>query len=142
MKYIAFVKIRSGINADAKIKHVMNLLGLNKKNTLIVLEDTPSIRGNVHEVKDYITYGVIEEDFLEEVAEKRGTLFTKRLKDSKDKIAYTRFLTINKKKYNSHFALHPPRGGFERKGIKKTFLNGGALGDRKEKIKDLLVKML
>jgi len=37
--------------------------------------------------------------------------------------------------------LHPPRGGFERKGIKKSFSVGGALGYRGEKMNDLLRKM-
>lgn len=38
--------------------------------------------------------------------------------------------------------LQPPRGGFERKGTKKPFIKGGALGDRKDKINDLIQKMM
>lgn len=38
--------------------------------------------------------------------------------------------------------LHPPRGGYERKGIKLPFSIGGVLGYRKEKINDLIKKML
>jgi len=40
------------------------------------------------------------------------------------------------------FRLNPPKGGFERKGIKIQYSLGGALGYRKEKINDLVVKML
>ena len=40
------------------------------------------------------------------------------------------------------FRLHPPIGGFERKGIKKPYSIGGALGYRKEKINNLIKKML
>ena len=38
--------------------------------------------------------------------------------------------------------LGPPRKGYGRKGIKKDFSIGGALGDRKEKINDLVRRML
>jgi large subunit ribosomal protein L30 len=40
------------------------------------------------------------------------------------------------------FRLSPPRGGFERKGIKTPFTMGGALGNRKEKINDLIKRMI
>ena len=41
-----------------------------------------------------------------------------------------------------YYRLHPPRGGLERKGSKKNFKDGGALGPRAEKINDLIKKML
>ena len=40
------------------------------------------------------------------------------------------------------FRLKPPEGGFERKGIKNPFSIGGALGYRKEKINQLIKKMI
>ena len=39
------------------------------------------------------------------------------------------------------FRLHPPKKGFERKGIKKTFKQGGVLGPR-ESLDDLLKRMI
>jgi large subunit ribosomal protein L30 len=44
-------------------------------------------------------------------------------------------------KYGASSHLHPPRGGFERKGIKVPFTTGGALGNRGDKIVDLIEKM-
>ena len=44
--------------------------------------------------------------------------------------------------FKPYFKLHPPRGGFERKGIKTPFSLGGVLGYRKEKMNDLVRKML
>ncbi len=38
--------------------------------------------------------------------------------------------------------LAPPRGGWERKGIKKSFAEGGALGYRGRKMDDLIKRML
>ena len=40
------------------------------------------------------------------------------------------------------FRLKPPIKGFERKGIKTPFSMGGVLGYRKEKINNLIIRML
>ena len=40
------------------------------------------------------------------------------------------------------FRLKPPRRGFERGGIKKPFVLGGALGYRKNMINDLIKRMI
>ena len=40
------------------------------------------------------------------------------------------------------FRLNPPVKGFDRKGIKVPFSLGGALGYRKEKINDLIKRMV
>ena len=40
------------------------------------------------------------------------------------------------------FTLNSPKGGFERKGIKFSFVNKGALGYRGNKINALIKKML
>ncbi len=38
--------------------------------------------------------------------------------------------------------LHPPRGGFERKGIKTPYSRGGVYGNRADKINELAEKMI
>ena len=40
------------------------------------------------------------------------------------------------------FKLCPPKGGFETKGIKQPYSLGGVLGYRKDKINELILKML
>ena len=40
------------------------------------------------------------------------------------------------------FKLNPPKKGFERKGIKVPFAQGGVLGYRKDKINNLLMRMI
>lgn len=46
------------------------------------------------------------------------------------------------KKIKNYFRLNSPRKGFERKGIKKPFSIGGALGYRGSKINDLIKRMI
>ena len=42
----------------------------------------------------------------------------------------------------TYFRLKPPTGGFERKGIKLPYSMGGTVGYRREKINDLIKKMI
>ncbi len=120
---IAAVRIRSAIHADGAVKDTLEMLKLRRKNACVILDDTPSLRGMIVKAKDFITYGEVSPDVVKLLEEKRG----RKGKDGK-------LLNV--------FLLHPPRGGFERKGIKLPFNLGGALGYRGTKIDDLLKRMV
>lgn len=124
---IAVVRVRglTGIRKD--MKDTLSMLRLYKKNYCVILNNTPSIIGMIKKVNDYVTYGLIDEETLKLLVEKRG----EKKKDSKGKEALRPF-----------FRLSPPRKGFGRKGIKFPFNVSGALGDRKEKINDLIKRMI
>jgi large subunit ribosomal protein L30 len=124
---IALIRIGGQTKLNKEIKDTLNILSLHKKLTCIVLNATPPVLGMTKKVKDYITFGEINEETLKLLKEKRG----KKTKDKDGKAVYKKF-----------FRLHPPKGGFERKGTKVAFTAGGALGDRKEKINDLIKRML
>jgi large subunit ribosomal protein L30 len=115
---IVAVRVRGLMNIRGSISDTMNLLMLFRKNFCVVLDDTPSVKGMLFKVKDYITWGVIDDDTLKLLIEKRG------------------------KKDQKFFRLNPPRKGFGRKGIKTPFSIGGALGDRRDKINDLVKRMI
>ena len=83
--------------------------------------------GMLNKTKDFITYGEIDEDTLKELREKR----LEKTKDKQGKEVEKKF-----------FRLSPPRGGFERKGIKASFNIGGVLGPRGDKINDLIKRMI
>jgi len=120
---IALILVRGFIGMKKDIAATLYSLRLRKKHSCVVLIDNLQNRACALKCKDYIAYGEIDGITEKMLVEKRG------MKDSDGKL----------KKY---FLLHPPRGGFERKGIKKSFVNGGALGYRKEKINDLIKRML
>ena len=131
-----------------------DLLRLKKKHACVVVDDNDVSRGMLQKVKDYVTYGVVTEDFFAEIISKRGELVGKaKVADSKvdfkkiakDYFAGTIKLREFEEKFNlkPFFRLHPPKGGFERGGIKKTFVSGGVLGKRSdEAIVSLITKML
>ena len=111
---LAVILVRSMINVNEKVKTTLQMLNLNSKNGCIIIEDTPSNRGMLQIVKDYVTWGAVDEA-TESALRKKG---------------------------DKYFRLNPPRKGYGRKGIKVPFSKGGALGDRKEKINELITRML
>jgi len=119
---IVAIRIRGTPGVMIDIKNTLARLKLTNKHHCVLLKDTPDINGMLKKCKDYITWGIIGE-VKKELIDKRGK------KDSDGN-------------YAPIFTLHPPRGGFERKGIKKPFSVGGVLGNRKDKIDDLLKRML
>ncbi|MFH1181851.1 MAG: uL30 family ribosomal protein [Candidatus Woesearchaeota archaeon] len=113
MTKIAIIRLRSAIKASGDVVSTLEMLRLYRKNYCVVIEDTPSNKGMIHKVKDYVTWGIISEEML--------NLLKQKYKEKK------------------FFNLNPPIGGY-RGGIKRAFPKG-ALGNRREKI-DLLLKRM
>lgn len=117
-KSLAVIRVRGEVKLRSEIKDTLKMLRLHKKNHCVILRAAQDILGMVYKVKDYVTWGEINDEILQLLKEKRS------------------------KKNKKFFALSPPKGGFGRKGIKIPFRLGGALGDRKEKINDLIKRMI
>ena len=115
---LAVIRIRGETGIKKPIKDTLTMLNLNRKNNCVIIPKTKDYLGMIHKVKDYITYGEIDEGTEKELQEKRG------------------------KQGKKIFTLNPPKGGFERKGTKKSFTQKGALGYRGTKIKELIQKMI
>ena len=124
-KAFAIVLIRSLRGATQQVKDTASMMRLRNKNVCVIYESSDAIDGMIFKIKDYITYGEIDDSTLKLLLEKRAE------KDPKDPKMAKKFLR-----------LHPPRGGFERKGIKVQFAKGGALGFRGAKVNDLIKKMI
>ena len=122
-KKLAIILIRGVINTREDIIATMDKLMLRQKLACVVIPATPANKYAAMKCKDYTTFGEISEETYRELVEKRG----EKRADGKLK---------------GFFRLHPPRGGFERKGVKIPFKSGGALGYRGEKMNDLIKKML
>ena len=139
-KNLAIIRIRGITGIEKSIKDTLNMLCLYHNNYCVVVSD--SLIGMIKKAKDYVTWGEIDDETYKLLVEKRGEEYKGRLTDTKKKINYKKFIVVNNKKYKKYFRLNPPRGGFERKGIKVPFTKSGALGYRKEKINDLIKKMV
>ena len=141
-KQLAAIRLRGLNSINSRIEYTLQLLRLYKNNYCCVLQNNEIHSGMLRKVKDYITWGEIDDETFNLLVDKRGEEFKGRETDSKGKIKYNEFMIINNKKIKKYFRLNAPRKGFGRKGIKHPFSNGGALGYRGESINELLKRMI
>lgn len=155
-KRVVVIRISGRTGIKKKIKDTLNLLRLYKKHSCILIHNTESYVGMLTKVKEHITWGEINEKACLELLQKRARLAKKtpltndylKKKLNIDIPNFTKDFLQFKKELKDipglklFFKLKPPEGGFERKGIKLAFSMGGALGYRKDKINELLMKMI
>lgn len=111
----AAILVRGDIHVRGDVRDTLFMLKMRNKHTAILVDESNvSTMGMLEKSKDRITFGPISP----EVAAKLQAIM-------KDGVAH----------------LHPPRGGYERKGIKQQFTQGGALGKR-ESMDKIVEKML
>lgn len=117
IKMIAVIRIHGKVGLKKDVDETLKRLNLRNKYSCIVLENpTKEQVGMVKKVRDFVAYGKINDETFEKLKKKR------------------------KEKGKSFFRLHPPRGGIK---SKIHFGKGkGVLGDNKEKINDLIERML
>ena len=139
---IAVIRVKGLTGVRYDIDNTLKKLNLYKKNYCVVVPKTAAYMGMIKKVKDYATWGEIEESTYNTLIEKRAKEFTGRVTDRKGKIRYNRFIKVDNKKIKKFFRLNSPKKGYGRKGIRVSFNNGGALGNRGDKIKDLIMRML
>ncbi|MFT4312017.1 MAG: uL30 family ribosomal protein [Candidatus Woesearchaeota archaeon] len=113
----AVVRIRGNTGLKPDVRKTFELLNLPNQHNCVLVQATPQVLGMLKRIQGYATYGPVSQEVV--------SLLEKRKEQNK-----------------KYIRLAPPRQGFERKGIKKPFSVGGALGDRKEAINDLLKRMV
>lgn len=156
MMRIAIIRV----HGPSKLKHdvvkTFGLLRLYRKNMCIVVPNNASFIGMLKRIKDFATWGEVSPEVFRKMLEKRGKLpGNKKLTEEylKEKTglgfdAFAKEFFEGKKELKDvpglkpFFKLCPPVKGFERKGIKKPFSQGGVVGYRKEHINALLERML
>lgn len=115
---ICIIRIAGEIGLNQKIKETLNRLRLKRKYSCIVLEKpNESQLGMIKNVSDFVAFGEINDETYKKLKETRG------------------------KPGKKFFRLHPPRKGID---SKKHFgeTKKGVLGNNKEKINELVLRML
>ena len=111
----AIIRITGEVGLRKDIIETLNRLRLRKKYSCIIIEKPNKEQlGMIKKVRDFVAYGDVEEKIYKKLVEKRRT------------------------KIKNFFRLHPPRGGIKT----KIHFPKGALGDHKEKINELIERML
>ncbi len=153
---IAVIRVRGSAEQSNLLNSTFKMLRLYRKNHCSIVSNAPSYVGMISRVKDHSTWGELDQATFKELLLKRGKLpgkvsLTEAYIKEKTKLTADEFVKqfFDFKKelkdipgLKPYFKLNPPKRGFERKGIKKPFSIGGALGYRKEKINDLIKRMI
>jgi len=149
----AVVRMRGTVEVHGKIRETLKMLRLHRRYHCVVIPDTPSYRGMLQVVKDYVAYGEINAETLALLLRLRGRLTgNRKLTDEyvKEKTGYETIEEFAKAVVEGKaslkdlpdlkpvFRLHPPRKGI--KNIKWHYPRGN-LGYHGEEINKLLYKM-
>lgn len=112
---VAIVRVRGDVRITHEVRRTFEQLNLRQKNHCVVVEDTPVIKGMIHALSSYVTFGPVTDATI---------------------------AAMKKRLDGKVYRMNPPRKGYGRKGIKIAFSQGGALGNRGEKINDLVLRMV
>lgn len=139
---IAIIRIRGEVGLKKQIKETLERLRLKRKYSCIVITPTKIQEGMIKRVKDFVAFGEIKKETFIQLIEKRAQLFGKKEKIDAKKIVeeLEKGKTYSELKLKPFFRLHPPRKGIESK--KHFGVDKGVLGNNKEKINDLIERML
>jgi len=140
----AVIRIRGTVNIAPRIETTLEIMNLRRTNNLSLWSEIPQSLKMIKKVKDYTTFGKINDETLKLLIEaKAKPLESEEKLDAKKVLADLKAgKTLRQAGVKNCFRMSPPRKGFERKGIKVAFVIGGALGERKEKINDLIKRMI
>ncbi|MFH0859616.1 MAG: 50S ribosomal protein L30 [Candidatus Altiarchaeota archaeon] len=156
-KRLAVVRIRGKVHVRSDIADTLKLVGLNKINHCVVLDDRPAYRGMISKINDYVAWGELNEKTFEDLLIKRGRVvgnrpfteeYIKKNSKSKDLKSFVKDFLNFKFELSEVaglkpvFRLKPPNKGFERAGIKRPYSRGGVLGNRGDKINQLIERMI
>lgn len=150
----AVVRIRGSIKVRKEVNDTLDMLSLKRVNHCVVVPGTHGYLGMLKKARNRITWGKIDKKILAKLFEKRGELTGNREFDKKTLKEITGFADFSDfsnaliegkiklkdfKQIKLIFRLNPPRHGF--KSTRLPYPRGD-LGDRKEKINELLERMI
>jgi large subunit ribosomal protein L30 len=137
------IRIRGLVGLRDDIVDTLAMLRLHRKMHCVISPENPGMLGMLRKVKDYITWGEINDDVLKLLVEKRGRKpGNKRLTDVEAKKVFDALkkTCIMPEDVVPLFRLTPPSKGFKH-SIKQHYPKG-EVGYRGEKINELLVRMI
>ncbi len=135
---IIVVRISGLVEIPKEVSQTLYRMRLRRKYSAILLRDTLENKSLLQKIRNFVAYGQISKDTLKDLLELRAVSNKKidsdKILDQLDK------KSLEELGIKPFFRLHPPRGGIDSKihfPIRK-----GVLGDNKEKINDLIRRML
>ncbi|MCJ2554910.1 MAG: 50S ribosomal protein L30 [Candidatus Thermoplasmatota archaeon] len=151
---VAAVRVRGGIRVRGDIADTLGMLRLNRPNHCVVLPPRDTYMGMLVKAKDYITWGEVDGEVLAQLLAARGRRVggTPLTETHVRELGYDSIAALAEAVLQGEadlqrlddvkpvFRLSPPRKGYG--GVKRSFREGGALGDRGPAINELLLRMM
>lgn len=138
---IAIIRIKGMVGIrNPKIAETLNRLRLRRKYVCVVINPTKENLGMIKSVENFVAYGELKKETFEKLIQSRGKAIDKTKKVDSKKIIEEiekgkKFEELNLKPF---FRLHSPRKGIN----SKIHFPKGVLGNNKEKINELIERML
>jgi len=155
---IVAIRLRGEAGVSKDVRDTLNMLRLPRKHSAVLIYKKPDALGMLRKAKDYVTWGEAGKEILRMLLQKRckpqgaNELTPKYLKERLQLPSIERLAEAIEragiplgKLYEAGvppvFHLHPPKGGF-RGALKRSFADGGELGDRGPEIAALISRMI
>ena len=139
----AIIRIKGSVKLRKEIKDTLAMLRVHRKMHCVLIKETDTVKGMLNKVRNWITWGEIDDKILELMIRKRGRKQgNKRLTQKEVKDVFE-FIKNNERIpdiIKPVFRLTPPSKGFK-KSIKQHYPNG-ELGYRGKEINGLLKRMI
>ncbi|WP_337860248.1 50S ribosomal protein L30 [Ferroplasma sp.] len=151
---IAIIRIRGKTGIKPFAEKTAELLNLNRINHMVMFPESESLTGMLNRVKDYVTWGEIDQETIELLFKDR-ILLNGRKKITEDYakvLGYSSIAELAKAMFENKVKikdlenvkpvvrLNPPKGGYE--AIQKPFHQKGSAGYRGSKINSLIKRMI
>ncbi|MCL5732967.1 MAG: 50S ribosomal protein L30 [Candidatus Thermoplasmatota archaeon] len=152
---LAVIRIRGTTGIRPAAAKTAELMRLNRINHMVLVEDNDVNRGMLQKVKDYVTWGEVDDVTVEMILKYRAQLkghnplMEEELKDISGYETFKDLASaINQGKIKFKdirdivpvVRLNPPKGGYE--AVRKPVGQGGSAGYRGKDINRLILAML
>ena len=152
---LAVIRIRGTTGIRPAAAKTAELMRLNRINHMVLVEDNDVNRGMLQKVKDYVTWGEVDDVTVEMILKYRAQLkghnplMEEELKDISGYETFKDLASaINQGKIKFRdirdivpvVRLNPPKGGYE--AVRKPVGQGGSAGYRGKDINRLILAML
>lgn len=139
---IAVIRISGDVKISEKIRESLNRLRLRRKYSCVLVKPTENNLKLLRKIRDYVAYGSIDKETLKQLIKSRAKSINPEKKiNSEEIISSLEKSSLLKLGIKPFFRLHPPRKGIDSKKHFGT-TKKAVLGDNKEKINDLIRRML
>lgn len=137
---ILIIRISGLVDMASHEEQMLHRLGLRRKYSAVLMKETKENLALLNRIRNFVAYGPVNQETLKLLVEKRAQPIDKKKVDAGKIVESLEKKDLKALGLKPFFRLHPPIGGIDSKvhfGRKK-----GVLGNNKEKINDLVRRML